>query len=77
MPDDKKITSPIKAIRAYCIGCMCGSAMDVKLCPCKECELYAFRFGTNPYRTKREYSEEQKAELEARFSKSDLSKNSP
>lgn len=61
------ITSPIKAIRAKCLDCSNDSANEVKLCPVEQCALYPFRFGKNPYRTKREYSEEQKAEMVARL----------
>lgn len=52
-------TNPVKAIRDFCLYC-CGSHAEVKLCPSKKCPLYAFRFGKNPYRAKREMSEEQK-----------------
>ena len=52
----KIITSPIKAIRAKCLDCCCGQANEVKLCTCKDCPLYAFRFGKNPYL----YTEEQR-----------------
>ena len=64
---EEKITSPIKAIRAKCLDCSCGSATEVKLCPIKTCALYDFRFGKNPFRAKREYTEEQKAEMAARL----------
>lgn len=56
----KQITNPVKAIRAKCLDCCCGSATEVSLCPCADCSLYPFRFGKNPYRTKREYTEEEK-----------------
>ena len=51
MEETKVIKSPVKAIRAYCLGCSDGSAEEVKLCPITNCELYPFRFGKNPYRT--------------------------
>lgn len=54
-----EITSPLKAIKAYCIGCSGGSRDEVKLCPATSCELYSFRFGKNPY-TKRELTPEQR-----------------
>lgn len=57
----EEIRNPVKAIRAFCVECCGGSSNEVKLCPATECQLYAFRFGKNPYRTKREMSEEQKA----------------
>lgn len=42
--------TPIKAIRAKCIDCMCGSAQEVRLCPCHDCPLYPYRMGHNPAR---------------------------
>lgn len=38
--------TPLKAIKAYCLDCCCGSAKEVKLCPNKDCELYRFRLGS-------------------------------
>lgn len=58
--DDKKPTNPVKAIRAFCVDCCGGSTNEVKLCPSVRCALYPFRFGRNPYRTKRELTEEQR-----------------
>ena len=58
--EEKKITSPIKAIRAYCLGCVGGSSNEVKLCPCTQCELHPFRFGKNPYSNRKPLTEEQK-----------------
>lgn len=54
-----EITSPLKAIRAYCIGCSGDNRNEVKLCSVTGCELYPFRFGKNPY-TKREMTPEQR-----------------
>ena len=48
--------NPVKAIREYCLECSCGSSNEVKLCTIERCPLYAFRFGENPYRAKREPS---------------------
>lgn len=45
-----KITTPVKSIRSYCLGCSCKSAKEVKLCPIDECELYPYRLGKNPKR---------------------------
>ena len=47
MNEEKRLT-PIKAIRAKCLDCCCGSSQEVELCPCTDCSLYAFRFGKNP-----------------------------
>lgn len=59
-------TSPIKAIREFCLECCGGSSNDVKTCTAPRCPLYAFRFGKNPY-IKREMSEEQKEAAKARL----------
>ena len=64
--------TPLKAIRAKCLDCMCGQVNEVKLCPCTDCPLYPFRVGKNPFRKKRELTEEQRQALAER-----LSKNSP
>ena len=61
----KIITSPIKAIRAKCLDCCCGQANEVKLCTCKDCPLYAFRFGKNPYL----FTEEQRQAMAERMRK--------
>lgn len=72
--ESKIITSPIKAIRAKCLECSCGSANEVKLCEITGCALYAFRFGKNPYRTKREMTEEQLAAARERMRKASEAK---
>jgi len=38
----------LKAIRAKCLWCACGSANEVRLCEIKDCPLYRFRSGKNP-----------------------------
>jgi hypothetical protein len=43
-----KILTPVKAIRAYCIDCCCGSFNEVQLCPSKKCSLYPYRLGHRP-----------------------------
>ena len=40
--------TPIKAIRAKCLECSCGQYKEVKLCPVKNCPLYAYRNGRRP-----------------------------
>lgn len=47
MPD---ILTPIKAIRAKCLDCMCNQATEVRLCPMTDCSLYPYRMGHNPNR---------------------------
>ena len=47
---ETKILTPVKAIRAKCLDCMCGSAQEVRLCPVTDCSLYPYRLGHNPNR---------------------------
>ena len=63
----KKPLTPLKAIRAKCLDCCCDQTKEVQLCPCAECPLYPYRAGRDPYRKKREYSAEQKAEAAERL----------
>lgn len=62
-----EITNPIKAIRAFCMECSCGSSTEVKNCTISRCPLYPFRFGKNPYRHRREMTEEEKQMLADRL----------
>lgn len=59
--------SPLKAIREKCIDCVCGQIKEVKLCESETCPLWPFRMGKNPYRTKREYTDEQRQEMAERL----------
>lgn len=59
-----KRKSPLKDIRDHCLECMGGSPKEVAECPSKEyCHLWPYRFGKNPFRTKRKLTDEQKEEL--------------
>lgn len=42
--------TPLKAIRAKCIDCSCGSVAEVRECQLRSCPLYDFRNGHNPKR---------------------------
>ena len=73
-------TNPIKAIREKCLDCCCGSAAEVKECTIEECPIYPYRFGKNPFRQKREMTEEERKELgdrlrEARKTNADSKEN--
>ena len=63
------IKSPIKSIREKCLDCVCGSVLEVKLCPCDGkqstfCALHPYRFGRRPAGgKKRIMSEAQKQTL--------------
>ena len=62
--DENETLTPVKAIRAYCLGCSCGSAAEVRLCPVKNCELYRYREGHNPNRKSAMSEEQRKAASE-------------
>lgn len=48
------ITNPVKAIGAWCLDCCGGSQVARKECGAPDCVLYPFRFGKNPYRSRRD-----------------------
>ena len=74
MTEKKPITNPVKAIRAFCLECVGGSPYEVDKCPCSDCQLFPFRHGKNPFRTKRELTDEQKAVMAERLAKARESK---
>jgi hypothetical protein len=43
-----KLLTPIKAIRAKCLDCCCGSRNEVRACTIPDCSLYPYRFGRRP-----------------------------
>lgn len=53
-------TNPVKAIREKCLECCCGSITEVKECTVERCPIYPFRLGKNPFRQKKEMTEEQR-----------------
>ena len=46
----KKILSPVKAIKKYCLECSGGSPKFRELCNIEDCPLYPYRLGKNPNR---------------------------
>lgn len=69
-----KANSPQKAIVNFCISCMGYHKTWVKECTAKDCPLYEFRLGRNPYRKVREYSDEELENLKNRAKKARESK---
>lgn len=59
--------TPMQAIHAKCIDCMCGNKAEVKLCVSAGCPLYDFRLGKNPNIKRKELTAEQKAAMRDRF----------
>lgn len=64
---DARPTSPLSAIKAFCLECCGYSRDDVKGCTAPMCPLWEFRDGHNPYRKGREYTDEEKVELAERM----------
>lgn len=62
----KASNTPLAAIRAKCLDCCCDSPHEVKYCPAKDCRLYPFRFGKNPF-VKRNLTEEERAKKRDAF----------
>ena len=44
----KNMKTPIKAMRAKCLDCTCGSRIDIRKCTVIDCALYPYRFGKRP-----------------------------
>lgn len=65
----EKGVSVLKAVKNHCLECSGYQREEVKECPRIHCNLYPFRFGKNPYRKKRQMSEEQKQAMKERMSK--------
>lgn len=63
---DKK-QSPLNAIKEYCIRCSGDSYSEMKRCSSEDCPLFCFRLGKNPFRKKRQLTDEQKARVAERF----------
>jgi hypothetical protein len=69
-------TNPVKAIRAKCLDCCGNQYSEVEKCTVKACALHPFRFGKNPYRSKRELSPEAKQAASLRFKNARIAKAS-
>lgn len=62
-----KSTSPLEAIKDFCMEC-CGYQRDeVKTCSAPMCPLYEFRLGKNPYRKTKDYTEEELEKMRERI----------
>ena len=61
--------NPLKALRARCLDCCCGSASEVRKCTAVACPSWPFRMGVNPFREKRVLTVEQGQSMAARLAK--------
>ena len=46
-----EMSTPLRAIRTYCLECSAWSPKEAKTCPMELCPLYLYRFGKNPKRS--------------------------
>jgi hypothetical protein len=53
----------LKAIRAKCLDCCCGSPSEVRACIITSCALWPYRSGSNPWRAKKTLSPEHRSKL--------------
>lgn len=58
----------LRAIRLKCYDCSSYNIIEIKECPVKECPLYPFRQGNNPFR-KRTLTDEQRKKIGERLNK--------
>ena len=59
-------TNVLRAIKLKCLDCSSYNTNEIKECPVKNCPLYPFRLGKNPFR-KRELSDEERLKLSERM----------
>lgn len=57
----------LEALRARCIDCCAGSAQEVRKCTAVDCPSWPFRMGWNPWRERKEMSDEARAALGERL----------
>lgn len=60
-------TNVLRAIKLKCLDCSTYNINEIKECPVKNCPLYPFRLGKNPFRKKKELSEEERNKLSERM----------
>lgn len=48
--------TPMRAIRAKCLDCCCGSYLEVKECTATTCPLYPYKSGHKPKEGTQEYN---------------------
>ena len=66
---EKEKRNPLQAVRAMCLSCMDDSPKSVKNCQVNDCPIHHLRLGSNPFRKKREFTEEQREALKERMKK--------
>ena len=69
--------NPLKAIRAKCLDCCAEHPSLVADCHIETCALHPFRMGKNPFRAKRELTDEQRAAMAERLAAGRAKKELP
>ena len=59
-------TNVLRAIKLKCLDCSTYTTNEIKECPVKNCPLYPFRLGKNPFR-KREVTDEERQKMRERL----------
>ena len=59
-------TNVRRAIKLKCLDCSTYNTHEIKECPVKNCPLYPFRLGKNPFR-KREVTDEERQKMRERL----------
>jgi hypothetical protein len=67
--------SLLQVIRARCMDCSCFQPSEVRKCTAVGCPSWPYRMGTNPFRDKKELTEEHKAKLHTALAKARAIKN--
>lgn len=67
-------TNPLSAIKNFCFHCQGESYAEVKKCCGWNCDLYPYREGKNPYRKKKEYTEDELEIMRERMEKARAAK---
>ena len=50
----------VTAIKNKCLDCCCGQILEVRECTSVKCPLHPFRLGKDPYKIKKELTDEQR-----------------
>lgn len=58
---------PLKAIRKTCLRCQGNSSRGVDECSSVDCPLWKFRYGKDPWRKSKQYTEEELEQLRNRL----------
>jgi hypothetical protein len=63
--------NPLRALRGRCLDCCCDNGAEVRKCVSVDCPSWPFRLGKNPFRAKRQLSDEQKVAMGKRLRQTD------